>query len=272
FFIRGFDARNDIFIDGVRDSGVSVRENFFTEQVEILRGPGSSFAGHGTTGGAINIVTKQATTEKSFYNMDTSFGTDKTKRVTLDVNQVINPTLAVRVGGLFQDAGVAGRDYTTDDRSGAFIATTWKPVDAVKITADYVHTYLHGIPDFGVPYYRPGSTGSSSQKFTTTAGGPFPDFGVNRDNFYGFVNRDFFKVQQDFGTMNTEIQVTPDLLFTNKTRLSQSTNNYIGTLPESPIATIPLTASTLTANPQSRYQVTDVIANQTEATYKFNTG
>src|SRR3984957_19150673 len=40
FFIRGFDTRNDIFIDGVRDSGVSVRENFFTEQIEILRGPG----------------------------------------------------------------------------------------------------------------------------------------------------------------------------------------------------------------------------------------
>ena len=71
FFIRGFDARNDIFIDGVRDPGVSVRENFFTEQVEILRGPASSFAGRGTAGGAINIVTKQATTEKSFYNMDT---------------------------------------------------------------------------------------------------------------------------------------------------------------------------------------------------------
>jgi catecholate siderophore receptor len=61
FFIRGFDARNDVFIDGVRDSGVSVRENFFNEQVEILRGPASSFSGRGTAGGAINIVTKQAT-------------------------------------------------------------------------------------------------------------------------------------------------------------------------------------------------------------------
>src|SRR6202035_3410537 len=126
FFIRGFDARNDIFIDGVRDAGVSVRENFFTEQVEILRGPGSSFAGRGTTGGAINIVTKQATTEKSFYNMDTTFATDPGARVVLDVNQVINPTFAVRAGGLFQDADVAGRDFTTDDRNGAFVAMTWK--------------------------------------------------------------------------------------------------------------------------------------------------
>jgi catecholate siderophore receptor len=262
FFIRGFDARNDIFIDGVRDAGVSVRENFFTEQVEILRGPGSSFAGRGTTGGAINIVTKQATTEKSFYNMDTTFGTDQTKRVTLDVNQVISPTLAIRAGGLFQDAKVAGRSYVTDDRNGGFVATTWKPVDAVKVTANYIHTELTGIPDFGVPYYRPSTA--------TTAGGPFTDFGVNRNNFYGFVNRDFFRTGQDIGTINAEVQITPDLILSNKIRESRSIQNYVGTLPESPILTNPLSASTLTANPQSRLQITDVFANQTEATYKFD--
>jgi catecholate siderophore receptor len=154
FFIRGFDARNDVFLDGIRDAGVSVRENFFTEQIEIFRGPGSSFAGRGVTGGAINIVTKAATTEKSFYNMDTTFGTDHTKRVVLDVNQVISPTLAIRAGGLFQDAGVAGRDYIKDDRDGGFVAAKWTPLDTVKLYANYIHTNLHGLPDFGVPYYR----------------------------------------------------------------------------------------------------------------------
>src|SRR5258708_7420974 len=260
FFIRGFDARNDVFIDGVRDSGVSVRENFFTEQVEILRGPASSFSGRGTSGGAINIVTKQATTEKSFYNMDTTLGTDNTKRVTLDVNQVISPTLAVRAGGLFQDADVAGRNYVTDDRNGGFVAATWKPVDAVKFTGNYIHTELTGIPDFGVPYYRP-STAS-------TAGGPFPDFGADRNNFYGFVKRDFFRTGQDIGSFNAEVQITPDLVVTNRFRDSRSSQNYIGTLPESPS----LTTATLSANPQSRLQITDVLANQSEATYKFNDG
>ena len=263
FFIRGFDARNDIFLDGVRDAGVSVRENFFTEQVEILRGPGSSFAGRGTTGGAINIVSKQATAEKSFYNMDTTFGTDRTKRVTLDVNQVISPTLAVRAGGLFQDAGVAGRDFIKDDRNGGFVTAKWTPLDTVKLSAGYIHTELHGLPDFGVPYYRP-STAS-------TAGGPFPDFGVNRNNFYGFVNRDFYRVGQDIGTINGEVQITPDLTLSDKVRVSRSTLNYIGTIPESPVLANPLSASTLSANPQSRYQITDVVANQTEATYKFAT-
>ena len=60
FFIRGFDARNDVFVDGIRDPAVSVRENFFTEQIEILKGPSSTIDGRGTTGGALNIVTKQA--------------------------------------------------------------------------------------------------------------------------------------------------------------------------------------------------------------------
>jgi catecholate siderophore receptor len=262
FFIRGFDARNDVFIDGVRDSGVSVRENFFTEQIEILRGPMSSFAGRGTTGGAINIVTKEAQTDKSFYNMDTTFGTDATKRIVLDVNQVINPTFAIRAGGMFQDAGVAGRNDVTDDRNGGFLATKWTPSDAVKITTDYIHTDLHGIPDFGVPYYRPGAT----------AGGPFPLYGSNRDEFYGFVNRDFFHVQQDIGTFNTEIHITPDLVVSEKIRDSQSLNNYIGTLAETAIPATPLSSSTFTANPQSRYQTTNVLASQSEATYKFDTG
>jgi catecholate siderophore receptor len=280
FFVRGFDTRNDVFIDGIRDSGVSVRENFFTEQVEILRGPGSSFAGRGTTGGAINIVTKQATTEKSFYNMDETVSTDPSERITLDVNQVISPTFAVRAGGVFQKGDVEGRNYTTDDRGGGFVATTWKPVDAVKVTSNYFHTDIHGLPDFGVPYYRPNSAGSGMPNpftpgktipFDTNAGGPYPSFGgSDRNTFYGVVNRDFFSVHQDVATNNVELQVTPGLTLSDKTRASRSLLNYIGTIPESPITEGPM-SGTFTANPQSRRQQTDVVDNQSEATYKFDT-
>ena len=264
FFIRGFDARNDVFLDGIRDAGVSVRENFFTEQVEILRGPGSSFAGRGTTGGAINIVTKQATTDKSFYNMDTTFATDHTRRVVLDVNQVISPTLAIRAGGLFQDAGVAGRDYIKDDRDGGFVAVKWTPLDAVKLYANYIHTNLHGLPDFGVPYYRPGSP-QPNNRFASTAGGPYPDFGVNRNTFYGLVNRDYYSIKQDIGSFGGEVAITPDLTLSNRSRVQRSVLDYIGTLPEGPNTT----TNKLSLNPQSRYQVTENIASQTEATYKF---
>ena len=268
FFIRGFDARNDVFLDGMRDAGVSVRENFFTEQVEILRGPGSSFAGRGTTGGAINIVTKQATTEKSFYNMDTTLATDSTKRVVLDVNQVISPTFAVRAGGLFQDAMVAGRNNSKDDRDGQFIAAKWTPLDSVTLYANYIHTNLHGMPDFGVPYYRPNAP---QAQYTSTAGGPYTDLGVNRNTFYGLVNRDYYSIKQDIGTVGGEIKITPDLTLSNKTRFQRSVQDYIGTLPEAAITNPANPAvGTLSLNPQSRYQVTENIANQTELTYKFN--
>jgi catecholate siderophore receptor len=265
FFIRGFDARNDVFVDGVRDPSVSIRENFFTEQVEILRGPASSFAGRGTAGGAINIVTKQAG-DKNFTNVDTTFGTDATKRVTIDANQVLSPTVSVRAGGLFQDAKVAGRDYTTDDRWGGFAAIKWTPVDAVKITANYIHTDLNSIPDFGIPWDR-------------KANQPSTDTGIaNRNNFYGFINRDFQHARQDIGSLNTEVSLTPDITFSNKMRVERSTLAYVGTIPEAPRAGIPgyladpAGFGLVQLNAVSRYQTTDVLANQSDLKFKFDTG
>src|SRR6186713_2476173 len=259
FFIRGFDARNDVFIDGIRDPAVSIRENFFTEQLEILRGPASSYAGRGTAGGAINIVTKQAT-DRNFQNAETTFGTDMTKRVTIDVNQVIDPTFSVRVGGLFQDANVAGRNYVTDNRWGTFISTKYAPTNDFKITTNYVHTDLSGYPDFGVPYYKQGNV-------------PATEAGIPRGTWYGLLNRDFQTARQDFGTLTAEYKPTNNITLTSRTRMEQSTLEYIGTLPQSPITTNPdPTKWTITASAQSRNQWVDVIANQEDATFKFDTG
>ncbi|MDI9846764.1 TonB-dependent receptor [Rhodoblastus sp. 17X3] len=262
FFIRGFDARNDIFIDGVRDPGVSIRENFFTEQVEILRGPGSSYAGRGTAGGAINIVPKAAG-DTNFRSVEATYGTDMTKRVTIDVNQVINPTLSVRAGGLLQGAEVSGRDYTTDNRNGAFAAFKWTPADSFILTGNYIHTDLSGIPDFGVPYYRAN---------LGVVGGPVTEYGVSRNNFYGFITRDFQQAQQDIGTLNSIYKLNDSVTISNKLRIAESRLDYIGTLAERPVATDPNPLKwTVTANPQSRSQTTDVIADQTEAVIRFNT-
>ena len=37
--IRGFTARNDLFIDGMRDFGSYYRDPFNTQEVEVLQGP-----------------------------------------------------------------------------------------------------------------------------------------------------------------------------------------------------------------------------------------
>ena len=60
FYVRGFDARSDTFVDGVREPGMTTRENFATEQIEITKGPSSTLGGRGTTGGSINIISKKA--------------------------------------------------------------------------------------------------------------------------------------------------------------------------------------------------------------------
>ena len=166
----------------------------------------------------------------------------------------------MRAGGLFQDANVAGRNYVTDDRWGAFISTKYTPTNDIKITTNYVHTDLSGLPDFGVPYYRQGNV-------------PVTSAGIPRGNWYGFLNRDFQTARQDFGTGTIEYKVNEAITLTSKVRGEHSLLNYIGTLPQNPITTNPNPLLwTTTASAQSRYQTVDVSANQNEATFKLDTG
>jgi catecholate siderophore receptor len=272
FFVRGFDARNDVFVDGIRDPAVNIRENFFTEQIEILKGPSSTIDGRGTSGGAINIVTKQAG-DTNFYNAEATLASDSTKRLTFDVNQVINPTLSIRIDGMGHDADVSERNYTTDKRDGLGAAVKWTPTNDLKVTANFLHTYLWGLPDFGVPY-------------NNVLGAPVTSLGVPRDTYYGFVNRDFTVAQQDIATQNIEYRLTDAVTLDNKVREERSVLNYLGTIPEQAVAPKgcggvagaytnlmgPISTWTTCLNPQSRYQVTDVLADEFLATTKFFSG
>lgn len=268
FFIRGFDARNDVFIDGVRDPGVSIRENFDVEQVEILRGPASSFAGRGTTGGALNIVTKEAQ-DADFYRFEGEGGfSDSTKRGMVDLNKAISPVLDARFNGMVQYADVAGRDFATDNRWGVAGALAYHPTDTFKLTANYSHTYLWGLPDFGVPYDQ-------------VTRRPVTEGIVSRDTYYGAVNRDFTRSEQDVGTVDAQWQVNGFVTLENKLRVSHSLLNYIGTIPENPSAsgaTAPYSSTPtffsgyVQLNAQSRYEPVNVINDQPQATFKFDTG
>ena len=59
--IRGFNARSDMFVDGMRDFGMYFRDPFAYEQIDVLQGPASMVFGRGSTGGVINAVPKEAT-------------------------------------------------------------------------------------------------------------------------------------------------------------------------------------------------------------------
>lgn len=87
YIIRGQEARSDVFVDGLRDPGMTTRESFAIEQLEISKGPNSSFAGRGTAGGAVNAITKQATLDKDFTRVSVGLGSDNHKRFSADVNK-----------------------------------------------------------------------------------------------------------------------------------------------------------------------------------------
>lgn len=84
--IRGFESRNSIFVDGMRDSGLQNRETFAVEQISVIKGPDSVYAGRGSVGGSIDIVT-QTPKNDDFVNSSIGLGTDGYKRATIDANQ-----------------------------------------------------------------------------------------------------------------------------------------------------------------------------------------
>src|SRR6202042_837771 len=118
--IRGFTARNDIFLDGIRDFGSYFRDSFNYEQVEALEGPAGVEFGRGSTGGVVNQESKVPTVQQ-FAHVETQFGTDKTRRITADLNSrelgMLGGT-AFRLNLMGQESGVAGRDFAEVCRWG----------------------------------------------------------------------------------------------------------------------------------------------------------
>ena len=58
FNMRGFNASNSLFVDGVRDDGLVSRDVFNIEQVEVFMGPTGSDVGRGTAAGYVNMQSK----------------------------------------------------------------------------------------------------------------------------------------------------------------------------------------------------------------------
>src|SRR6185503_3549940 len=110
--IRGFGARNDLFIDGMRDFGSYYRDPFDLEEVEVLQGPSSVTFGRGSTGGVVNQASKTPGLSR-FLSAGLQFGTDATRRATLDLDLPV-PALgsgaAFRLNAMGTIGNVAGRD------------------------------------------------------------------------------------------------------------------------------------------------------------------
>jgi catecholate siderophore receptor len=249
--IRGFEARGDIFVDGMRDPGVSSRETFNVEQVDIIKGPGSTYIGRGGTGGSVNIVSKTPK-KQSFYAADVTGGTDNLARVTADVNQVVNDNIAFRVSGMFHYSETPGRDPVYQQRWGIAPSVIIGLNSDTNFTLSYYHLSSKELPDYGVPF------DSRTQR----------PLAVGHDRFYGLVNRDFRHVSADIFTGTFNHKFTDWLSFRQQLRYGWTTNDYVVSAPEGPN----LATGTVNANAKQRNSIAKLWASQTDFTAKFDTG
>src|SRR5579871_1730542 len=181
--IRGFVARNDIFLDGLRDFGSYYRDPFNLSEIQVLEGPSSVLFGRGSTGGVIEQVSKQpymgSATAGSIV-----LGTDQTRRATFDINEPIDglgTNAAFRVTGMLHDAKFTGRDVAEAQRFGFAPSLALGLGTPTRLTVDYFHQTANDIPNYAPPY--------SATKPAD----------VPRHNFYGFTS-DYEKPGTNMGT------------------------------------------------------------------------
>lgn len=251
-FVRGFDAQNDIFIDGFRDQGSQFRDPFNIEQVEITKGPSSAFTGRGGTGGSVNLVTKRPN-ERNSIGGDLTLGSGLTKRATADINQKVFDTVAVRINAMIHDSDIPGRDEVYQKRWGVAPSVTFGLGTPTQLTLSYYHLRGEGIPDYGHP-------------FDPRTGKPVD---VDRDNFYGVTGRDFQRYKVDTAAAEFSHDFNEALRFRSRVQYSRSTNDYVVTVPAFPNGS---DYTTVRRNVRQRDSKNEILSNQTDLTADFSTG
>ena len=193
--IRGFTARNDIFVDGVRDFGAYSRDAYNIEQVEVTKGPASVFGGRGSTGGAINLATKEPDLN-SGVSASVAAGTDDFQRATVDYNRPLPDGMmggsAFRLNLMYTQGDAPGRDQVQGERYGIAPSLAIGLMGKTRLWLSGSLLDEDNRPDYGIPWVPP-----TNIPLAAYADQPAP---VDYDNFYGLNDRDYEKTETRVGT------------------------------------------------------------------------
>lgn len=252
--LRGFNARNDIFLDGIREQGSYTRDLFNLESLEVLKGPSAVLFGRGSTGGVVNQVSKTPRREP-LYSGSLSLGTGLLLRGTGDVNQPLSKTAAWRLNIMAHQENVVGRDAVELQRFGLAPALTFGLGTPTQVTASYFLQSEHNVSDYGIPFLF---------------GRPAP---VDRANFYGLANEDDERTLTNIFTLRVEHRFSDQLSWRNTIRYGRtdrdarvSTLSIAGTPTlNTPLAAINVSRGT---RPERDTEET-ILVNQTELTARF---
>jgi catecholate siderophore receptor len=258
FQLRGFDSSANIFVDGARDSGVYARDMFNVDRVEVFKGPAAD-NGRGGAGGYINIVSKTPMME-NFARAEVGIGWDEydsemRRRATFDVNQRFGTT-AVRINGMIEDSGVAGRELAEAKAWGFAPSVAFGLGTDTRAIISYYHLDRNDRPDWGVP----GATIPGTFRYNPAARG------ASRDAFYG-LRSDTDDATVDTVTARFEHDLAPGMTISNQTRWSRVDRFAAYTVNGA------FTAPTTVASSRNYYdRVTTSLTNQTDLVAKFWAG
>jgi catecholate siderophore receptor len=209
FKIRGFDAKDDVYVDGLRDFGAYTRDSFNYEEVQVLKGPSGAMFGRGTTGGAINTISKQPKLD-DFTSVDAYVGNGDYYRALADINHRLSDTSAVRLTLMGNNTGVVDRDMIYSQRWGAAVTVGFGLGTDTRLTLSALHQHDHQRPDYGVIIVqKPGDViALPATEY---------DVGVERSSFLGYRN-DVDRSDTDMLTVRFSHQVNDKVALTSDTR------------------------------------------------------
>ena len=262
--LRGFGARNDIFVDGIRDFASYSRDTFNVEQVEVVKGPASAQTGRGSTGGYINMFSKQPQ-PMSFVSATAAGGIPAYGRATVDINigeaQLgIGGGTAFRLNAMYHNADSPGRDFVESERIGVAPSVAVGLGSRTRAILSYLYLRQNAQPDYGIPFVP-----ATNTVLPAFADQPAP---VDFDNYYGLTERDYEKTRSHMVTFALEHDLTDAIRISNSTRYGYATRDSLYSAPR-----FAGTGTTLiNAQPQSRVTVDDVWFNQSNLFAEFETG
>ena len=260
--IRGFNARTDLFIDGVRDAGGYTRDPFNVEQVEVVKGPSSSYSGRGSTGGSINLATKRPNLSAARH-VSIGIGSSDYKRGTLDVNQPVAGTDAVafRLNAMWTDADTPGRDAVTSERWAVAPSLAFGLGTPTRVTLSHSYLAQDNMPDYGIPWVP--ATNVPLRDYADQA----PP--VAFSNFYGLASRDYEDTETGTSTAIVEHDVNASVAVRSLVRYGQTRRDSLTTAPRFESNS---TTAIRRTDWKSRDQRDAILASQTDVTAHFSRG
>lgn len=193
--LRGFSLQTtgDIFLDGVRDPAIYDRDTFNLDRLELLRGSASMLFGRGSTGGAVNQVSK-APYLGSSSEINVTAGNHDYKRVTGDFNIQTAEDAALRITGMRTEANNNGAGSSID-KYGVAASYRWGIGKKVEHQVSVFHIDNDNGINYGLPWIKPRSTDSQGAQRINSS--------LDPANYYGMAS-DYNRTQGDvFTYMNT---------------------------------------------------------------------